>query len=200
MKFLDPMTTIRTTTSAATTTLTTKFTTSIDAYTTATTPTNTTTKTSFSTATNKTTTAANTTSTPTTTITATTMTNRTNTTACIRSDIPNACDGNLCQNGGTCTSMCPESDDIENSMILKCSCVEGFTGDFCQFKRDQDHLLFVTAVLNRTELLFNGNGRLIGERPIVDEQIAAYGSCSTVFNGEAIIFGGWTSIFHRQVQ
>ena len=191
------MTTITNTTSAATTS---KFTTSIYAYTTATTPTNTTTKTSISATTNTTNTATNTTSTLTTTITATTMTNRTATTACIRIDIPNACDENLCQNGGTCTSMCPETDDIENSMILKCSCVEGFTGDFCQFKTGQDHLLFVTTVLNRTELLFNGSGRLIGDRAVVDEQIAAYGSCSTVFNGEAIIFGGWTTNFHRQVQ
>ena len=87
-------------------------------------------------------------------------------------------------------------------MILECSCMDGFTGDFCEYKTEQDHLLYISTYLWRstpgvepfsenTRFLFNANGRLIEERAIVDEQITAYGSCSTVFNGESIIFGGW---------
>ena len=85
-------------------------------------------------------------------------------------------------------------------IFVICSCVEGFTGDFCEFKAEQDHLLFVTTKYKpRTQFVFNSNGRLIGEEAVEDEHISAYGSCSTVFNGEAIIFGGWYGSFKRQV-
>ena len=97
-------------------------------------------------------------------------------------------------------------------IFVLCSCVEGFTGDFCEFKTEQDHLLFVTAKIcdyqnlslptykSRTQFVFNSNGKLIGEKAVVDEVISPYGSCSTVFNGEAIIFGGWYTTFNRQVR
>jgi len=80
--------------------------------------------------------------------------------------------------------MCTETDDIETSMIIKCSCKNGFTGDFCEFKAEQDHLLFIRDNIQ----LFNANGTWIGDKVFVVEQIGASGSCSTVFNGEAIIF------------
>lgn len=58
------------------------------------------------------------------------------------------------------------------------------------------------SVLKITVINSYSNGKLIGEKAVVDEEISAYGSCSTVFNGEAVIFGGWTSIdrFNRQVR
>ena len=80
-------------------------------------------------------------------------------------DIPAACDGNPCQNGGTCskntladnTQVCFKInfDFISISeMIMKlwktfeCSCMNGFTGDFCEFKTEHDHLLFVGTTSN----------------------------------------------------
>ena len=79
--------------------------------------------------------------------------------------------------------------------IFECSCADGFTGDFCQFKTEQDHLLFVW---DNDPFVFNADGRLI-ENAVIDEQAGAYGSCSTMLNGEAIIFGGGISNIERQV-
>ena len=39
-------------------------------------------------------------------------------------------------------------------------------------------------------LVFNENGRLIGESASIGENSGAYRSCSTMVNGEAVIFGG----------
>ena len=72
----------------------------------------------------------------------------------------------------------------------------GFTGDFCEFKTEQDHLLLVNW---KGPLVFNTDGRLIEENAVIDEQAHAFGFCSTMFNGEAIIFGGWISNYYRQV-
>ena len=80
--------------------------------------------------------------------------------------------------------------------IFECSCADGFTGDFCEVKTEQDHLLFVHR---NTPLLFNANGRLIEASVVIDEQVEVWGSCSTMLNGEAIIFGAWNSNFYRQV-
>ena len=41
--------------------------------------------------------------------------------------------------------------------IFECSCADGFTGDFCEFKTEQDHLLFVHE---NDALIFNADGRL----------------------------------------
>ena len=71
--------------------------------------------------------------------------------------------------------------------IVECFCANGFTGDFCEYKTEQDHLLFVRG---ETALVFNPDGRLMEEKAVIDEQARAYGSCSTMLNGEAIIFGG----------
>ena len=84
---------------------------------------------------------------------------------------------------------------------FECSCANGFTGDFCEFKTEQDDLLFVHE---KTQLVFN-DGKLIDEKLIeknalIDKQAGAYGSGSTILNGEAIIFGGWNSLnIERQV-
>ena len=76
---------------------------------------------------------------------------------------------------------------IKPDKIFECSCADGFTGDFCEFKTEQDHLLFVHR---RTPLVFNADGRLIEENARIDNQAGAYLSCSTMLNGEAIILGG----------
>ena len=80
--------------------------------------------------------------------------------------------------------------------MFECSCADGFTEDFCQFKIEQDHLLFV---LGNDLLVSDGDGRLIEKNVIMDAQVEVFGSCSTMFNGEAIIFGGEDSITERQV-
>ena len=86
---------------------------------------------------------------------------------------------------------------MEPDKIFNCSCADGFTGDFCEFKTEQDHLIFV---YRKTPLVFDADGRLIEENVVIDEQVEVYGSCSTMLNGEAIIFGGsWNSNFVRQV-
>ena len=42
----------------------------------------------------------------------------------------------------------------------------------------------------KDKLVFNKNGRLIGESASIGENTGAYRSCSTMVNGEAVIFGG----------
>ena len=88
--------------------------------------------------------------------------------------------------------------------LFECICLDGYTGDFCEFKAEQGHLLLVKAELhinlngsesiNYSPFVFNANGTLIEESVVsIDEQAAAFGSCSTMLNGEAIIFGGVVS-------
>ena len=74
--------------------------------------------------------------------------------------------------------------------------MDGFTGDFCEFKTEQDHLLFVHQ---ESPLVFNADGKLIEENAVIDEQAFVYGSCSTILNGEATIFGSAVSDNNRQV-
>ena len=47
-------------------------------------------------------------------------------------------------------------------------------------------------------LIFNADGSLVEEKTIITEQEEVESSCSTMLNGQAIIFGGWN--FKRQVQ
>ena len=59
------------------------------------------------------------------------------------------------------------------------------------------HLLFVHL---DTPLVFNADGRLIEENAVINGQAKADESCSTMLNGEAIIFGGrWGLNYDRQV-
>ena len=80
--------------------------------------------------------------------------------------------------------------------MFECDCALGYTGDFCEFKVEQDHLLFVGTTVNdfgnqfKDKLVFNSNGTLIGESTSIGENSGAYRSCSTMLNGETIIFGG----------
>ena len=80
--------------------------------------------------------------------------------------------------------------------VFECSCIYPYTGDFCEFKTEQDHLLFI---FENDPLVFNGDGRLIEENAVIDEQAGAFYSCSTMLNGEAIIFGGGHPDIFRQV-
>ena len=74
--------------------------------------------------------------------------------------------------------------------------MNGFDGIFCEHKVEADHLLFISTTVNDFEnpvedkLVFNDNGRLIGESASIGENSGAYRSCSTMVNGEAVIFGG----------
>ena len=80
--------------------------------------------------------------------------------------------------------------------IVECSCVDGFTGEFCEFKTEQDNLLLL--VPNESwkycspdvtiPKIFNDDGKLI-ERTVVNQhEITFDRTCSTMLNGEAIIF------------
>ena len=82
--------------------------------------------------------------------------------------------------------------------------MDGFTGDFCDFKTEQDHLLFVDSEWENGErinipFLFNADGRLIEENAVIDQQAGARFSCSTMLNGEAIIFAGSNYYINQQV-
>ena len=79
--------------------------------------------------------------------------------------------------------------------ILECSCVDGFMGDFCEFKTEQDTLLFVNQY---DQFVFAANGALIQDRTAIDDEEGARGSCSTMLNGEVVIFGGYDR-YPRQV-
>ena len=61
---------------------------------------------------------------------------------------------------------------------------------------EANHLLFISTTVNdfnnqlKDKLVFNKDGRLIGESASIGENSGAYRSCSTMVNGEAVIFGG----------
>ena len=77
---------------------------------------------------------------------------------------------------------------MKTSKIFECACLDGFTGDFCEFKTQKDHLLFISP---SGQFIFNANERLIEENAIIDELKNVVESCSTMLNGEAVIFGGY---------
>ena len=57
---------------------------------------------------------------------------------------------------------------------FECSCADGFTGDFCEFKTDQDHLLFVYHKWPgewKNYLVFNADGKLIEENAVIHGQV-----------------------------
>ena len=86
---------------------------------------------------------------------------------------------------------------MEPDKIFECSCADGFTGDFCEFKTQQDHLLFV---YRKAPLVFKADGRLIEDNAVIDKQAGAFASCSTMLNGEAIIFGGYDSDIDSDIE
>ena len=86
---------------------------------------------------------------------------------------------------------------MKTSKIFECACVNGYTGDFCEFKTEQDHLLFFS---NESPLVFDAPGRKFEEDAVIDMQAEANGFCSIMLNGEAISFGGINPNFIRQVK
>ena len=86
--------------------------------------------------------------------------------------------------------------NIKSYKIFECTCADGFDGIFCEHKVEGDYLLFISTTVNdfgnqfEDKLVFNENGRLIGESASIGENSGAYRSCSTMVNGEAVIFGG----------
>ena len=80
--------------------------------------------------------------------------------------------------------------------IFECSCVDGFTGDFCEFKTEQNQLLYLR---DYDYLFFNDEGQRIETSFTFDDSAHVSRSCFTMLNGEAVIFGGWYSNIRRQV-
>jgi len=83
---------------------------------------------------------------------------------------------------------------MKPSKNSECSCIDGYTGDFCEFKTEQNHLIFVHQ---ETLSVFDADGNLIEENAVIEGQVDVEGSCSVMLNGEPIIFGGKNS--ERQV-
>ena len=77
---------------------------------------------------------------------------------------------------------------VEPVKIFECSCVDGFTGDFCEFKTEQNQLLFIS---DYDYSFFGDQGQRIEKKFTFDNNANAYGSCFTMLNGEALIFGGY---------
>ena len=90
---------------------------------------------------------------------------------------------------------------------FQCSCIDGFTGDFCEFKTEQDHLLYLNSesitdhklnIQGPIQFIYNAVGKLIEESVVIDNQAFVHQSCSTMLNGEALIFGGVNRNINRQ--
>ena len=79
--------------------------------------------------------------------------------------------------------------------IFQCLCVDGFTGDFCEFKTEQNQLLYIRS---SDDLFFNDQGQRMGKSFAFDDA-GAYASCFTMLNGEAVIFSGRNENIERQV-
>ena len=56
---------------------------------------------------------------------------------------------------------------LKHLMIFECSCVDGFKGDFCESKTEQDHLLFFSR--RNIQYVFNADGELIEERSVGEQ-------------------------------
>ena len=67
-------------------------------------------------------------------------------------------------------------------------------GVFCEILVEQSHVLFFHGT---SQLLFRHDGRL-DSNTTLDERLEVFGSCSTLFNGKALIFGGRYG-FYKQV-
>ena len=49
-------------------------------------------------------------------------------------------------------------------------------------------------------MVFKADGRLIEDNAVIDKQAGAFASCSTMLNGEAIIFGGYDSDIDSDIE
>ena len=85
---------------------------------------------------------------------------------------------------------------VKPVQIFECSCADGFTGDFCEYKTEQKTLLYLN---DDDYLFFNDEGQRIERSFTFNDSAYVYGSCSTMLNGEAVIFGGHFYNTIRQV-
>ena len=74
---------------------------------------------------------------------------------------------------------------------FECSCANGFTGDFCEFKAEQNRLLYL--VFNVGYVLTD-DVQFIQKSLTFDGNVGAYDSCFTMLNGETVISGGVLSL------
>ena len=88
--------------------------------------------------------------------------------------------------------------------IFECACANGFTGDFCEFKTEQNQLLYLgpgdfglPGGSFSNGFVANVEGQLISESITFDDNVEGSEFCFTMLNGEAVIFGG--ELFQRQV-
>ena len=72
--------------------------------------------------------------------------------------------------------------------IFECLCKNNFTGDFCEFKTEQNQLLYFN---NEYMNAFDGDGLVLKASPNFDVDVGSDYSCATMLNGEVVIFGGW---------
>ena len=86
---------------------------------------------------------------------------------------------------------------MKSVKIFECSCANGFTGDFCEFKTEQNELLYVgfgafslSDGFSFNGIVVNEEGKLKRDSIPIDNRVFAIGSCFTMLNGEAVIFGG----------
>ena len=70
--------------------------------------------------------------------------------------------------------------------IFECLCPNGFTGVFCEFKADQNQLLYLED--RRNALVFNDEAQLLKSLTL-DDDVGTDESCFTMLNGEAVLFG-----------
>ena len=88
------------------------------------------------------------------------------------------------------------NDYIKNPVkIFECSCVDGFTGDFCEFRTEQNQLFYLE---DQDGYVFNTDGQLLKNGITFDDKVGARDSCFTMLNGEALILGGHWAL-ERQV-
>ena len=76
---------------------------------------------------------------------------------------------------------------IKPIKIFRCICPDGFTGDFCEFKTEQNKLLYIN---DKNGFVMDEKGQILDRSLSFDDNIGVIKSCSTMLNGEAVIFGG----------
>ena len=76
---------------------------------------------------------------------------------------------------------------IKPIKIFRCICPNGFTGDFCEFKTEQNKLLYIN---DKNGFVMDEKGQILDRSLSFDDNIGVIKSCSTMLNGEAVIFGG----------